>query len=313
MWAAPKCALIWRTAFTQRDNAMILVTGGTGHTGSRLALHFAERGEDVRVLTRTPDKARRLLGDRVPALFGDLADPASVASSLASCTAVLALTHIRFAPKVIELCRAAGVRRAIFTSSTRRFTNFPEETARQVIAGEEAVSSSGLDWTIIRPSMIYGGPQDNNIEHLVRSLRRWPVHPLPGGGRMRWQPVFTWDVIAAIESAMERRISIGKAYTVAGPESISYADMVRTILRRLNRRALLVPLPLGALKVLVRFYGRLSRHPRIRIDQILRLEEDKVFDISEARNELGSAPSRSTRGFAASWPAPPDHFHTPPI
>lgn len=281
---------------TTTAQGKILVTGGTGHTGQRLVWTLAERGEKVRVLTREPLKMVTNLRRKVEIFRGNLENPEEALEAASGCTAVLSLTHIRFAPLVIEAMKKAGARRAIFMSSTRRFTKFPEQTARWVIAGEDAVRNSGLDWTIIRPTMIYGSHHDNNLVHLVGALQRFPVHPLIGGGRMLWQPVFTWDVVQALVAALDRPEAIGKEYTLAGPEPISYADMVRTILRLMDRHVLLVPVPLGLAKVAVKLYERLSSRPRLRLDQIQRLEEDKTFDISLARKELDFNPTSFEEG-----------------
>ena len=279
---------------------MILVTGGTGHTGRRLVRTLADRGEVVRVLTRGPERvaAGPVGAGRVEAVAGDLTDSGSVAPAFAGCDAVVAMTHIRMAPQVIAGCRAAGVRRALFMSSTRRFTRFPEETARQVIAGEDAVRASGLDWTIIRPSMIYGSDADNNLVHLQRALERWPLHPLPAGGRMLWQPVFTWHVVAALVAALDRPVAVGRDYTIAGPEPVAYRDMVRTMLRHMGRRRLLVPVLLWFLRGMSSLLGAVMRRPPLTGDQIDRLHEDKVFDISDARRDLGFDPVSFDAGIA---------------
>lgn len=279
---------------------MILVTGGTGHTGGRLVRTLAERGAVVRVLTRNPERvaAGAVGSGAVEAFAGDLTVPESAMPAFAGCDAVVAMTHIRMAPHVIAGCHAAGVRRAVFMSSTRRFTRFPEETARQVIAGEDAVRSSGLDWTIIRPSMIYGSDADNNLVHLQRALERWPVHPLPAGGRMLWQPVFTWDVVAALVAALHRPVAVGRDYTIAGPGPVCYRDMVRTMLRHMGRRRLLVPVPLWLLRALAEAAGAVMRKPPLTRDQVERLHEDKVFDISDARRDLGFDPVSFDEGIA---------------
>jgi nucleoside-diphosphate-sugar epimerase len=175
-------------------------------------------------------------------------------------------------------------------SSTRRFTQFPEDTARQVIAGEEAVRASGLDWTIIRPSMIYGSRDDNNLVHLQRALKKWPIHPLPDGGRMKWQPVFTWDVVAALLAALDSADAVRRDYTIAGPEPITYAEMVRTMMREMKVRRLLVPIPLSFVRGAMGLMALVSKRPLLTSDQIDRLREDKVFDISDARRDLGFDP-----------------------
>lgn len=269
---------------------MILVTGATGHTGQRLTARLLEHGEPVRVLTRRdPERLpARLRGAEI--VRGDIEDAACLARAVSGCRAVVAMTHIRFSRHVLAAARASGVRRVVFMSSARRFTKYPEHTARWVIEGEAAVMESDLDWTILRPSMIYGGDEDNNLTHLVRSLRRWPVHALPDGGRMLWQPVFTWDVVSALVAALDNPATIGRDYTLAGPEPISYADMVRTILREAGLRRLLVPVPLGVVMLAARILSRVMSNPPLRPDQVQRMREDKVFDISAARRDLGFDP-----------------------
>jgi uncharacterized protein YbjT (DUF2867 family) len=275
---------------------LIAVTGASGHTGYRLVGDLVAKGETVRAVTRDPAVLPLELRRKVEICRADLTREDEAREAVRGAAAVLALTHIRHAPLIIAAMKAEGIQRVVFTSSTRRFTRFPEETARAVIAGEDAVRASGLDWTILRPSMIYGGYHDNNLVHLVHWLRRFPVHPLPGGGRMLWQPVFTWDVIAAIEAAMERPETAGKEYTLAGPEPVSYRQMVMTILRLLKRRCLLVPVPISLLRFAARIAESVSARPRIRMDQIRRLEEDKVFDITEARRDLGFSPRSFEEG-----------------
>lgn len=277
------------------DNTL-LVTGATGHTGRRLVQALADRGERVRIFTREPIRMPIDLRKRVEVYRGNLNNDDEVAEAMAGCSAVFALTHIKFADKIVAGMKRSGVRRGIFTSSTRRFTKFPEETARQVIEGEAAVEASGLDYTIIRPSMIYGGRQDNNLEVLLETLKKTPVFFLPGGGKMKWQPVFTHDVVAALISAWQKPHSIGKVYTVAGPEAITYKEMVQTLLRESGLRRLLIPLPLGVVMGAVKLYGKVSKSPRVRVDQIRRMEEDKIFDISAAREELDFRPVSFSEG-----------------
>ncbi len=268
----------------------ILVTGATGHTGRRLVKALLGRGVRVRILTRDPARFNIELRRQVEVCRGDVTDPESAQAAVAGCGAVVTVTHIKFAAAIIGAMKATGVRRGVFMSSTRRFTRFVEETARHVMAGEQAVEESGLDWTIIRPTMIYGGAQDNNLEPLLQTLKKWPVFPLPAGGKMLWQPVFTWDVVAALIAALERPASIGKAYTIAGPEAITYRQMIETMLREAGLKRRLIPLPLGLARGVVTLHEKTTRYPMVKVDQIRRMEEDKNFDFGEARRDLGFDP-----------------------
>lgn len=268
----------------------VLVTGATGHTGSRLVRALVESGRPVRILSREPARLDLTLRRQVEVVRGDLTDPATAQRAVTGAGAVIAVTHIKLAPAIIAAMQTAGVRRGIFMSSTRRYTRFVEETARQVMAGEAAVEASGLDWTIIRPTMIYGGKHDRNLQPLLEQLTRTPVFPLPAGGKMLWQPVFTWDVVAALMAALDRPQTIGHAYTIAGPQPITYREMLETLIRAAGLKTRLLPVPLAPLGPLVKFYERNTKNPRVRHDQILRLQENKDFSIEEARRDLGFDP-----------------------
>ena len=113
------------------------------------------------------------------------------------------MAHVRFAGHAVQACQAAGVRRVIALSSTRRFTKFPEQTARWVMEGEAALTDSPLDYTILRSAMIFGADRDHNLEKLVRWLRRWPCLPLLAGGQNLVQPIYTWDLVDAIVCALQ--------------------------------------------------------------------------------------------------------------
>lgn len=277
-------------AFEQSGPQPILVTGATGHTGSRLVRALVEQNRPVRILTREPARLDLALRRQVEVVRGDLTQPETARRALAGAGAVIAVTHIKFASAIIAAMQAEGVQRGVFMSSTRRYTRFVEETARQVMAGEAAVEASGLDWTIIRPTMIYGGKHDRNLQPLLEQLARMAVFPLPAGGKMLWQPVFTWDVVAALLAALDRPQTIGRAYTIAGPEPISYREMLETLIRTAGLKTRLIPVPLAPLGPLVKFYERSATNPRVRHDQILRLQENKDFSIEEARRDLGFDP-----------------------
>jgi nucleoside-diphosphate-sugar epimerase len=147
--------------------------------------------------------------------------------------------------------------------------------------------------------MIYGAPGDRNLSRLLMLLRRTPVLPVPAVGACLHQPVHVADVATAVLDALARPAAIGSTYTVAGPEPIPFADLLRTCARAVRSRTRLVPVPLAPLVTLVRGYELASRHPRIRVEQLRRLAEDKAFGIDDAVRDLGYAPRRFDAGIEA--------------
>ncbi len=138
--------------------------------------------------------------------------------------------------------------------------------------------------------MIYGAVGDRNLSRLLLRLSRAAVLPVPGTGTCLHQPVHVGDVAAAVLAALERPAAIGSLYDVAGPEPVPFTELLRTCARAVGSRTRLVPVPLAPLVTLARGYERLSRHPRIRAEQLLRLAEDKAFPIDAAIRDLGYAP-----------------------
>ncbi len=269
----------------------IFLTGATGHTGSYLARRLLAEGRTLRCLVHTAEHARHLPADeRLRVVPGDIEQPEPWQGELAGAAALVHMAHVGFAPMAIAACRAAGVRRLVSLSSTRRFTKFPEETARLVIAGEAALEASGLDFTILRPSMIFGGPRDNNLEKVVRWLGRHRWMPLVAGGRNLVQPIFVLDLVEAIVAALTRPGSIGRALTLAGPEALTQRELIEQIARAMGRPLHWVPVPMAAALTAGWLLEQLQHRPLATRDQFRRMLEDKTFDISEAKTVLAWTP-----------------------
>ena len=164
---------------------------------------------------------------------------------------------------------------------------------------EEQIRESGLKWTILRPTMIYGAPGDRNLSRLLTLLPRVPVLPVPGGGRHLQQPVHVADVADAVLSAVERPESAGTTYDIAGPEPLSFAELLRVAARAVGSRTRFVPVPLSPLVAAARGYELLAARPRIRAEQLQRLAEDKAFSIKDAARDLGYAPRSFAEGIVA--------------
>jgi nucleoside-diphosphate-sugar epimerase len=104
------------------------------------------------------------------------------------------------------------------------------------------------------------------------------------------------DVAAGALSALQRPAAIGSLYNLAGPEPFPFSELLRTCARVVGSRTRLVPVPLTPLVTFARGYERLSPHPRIRAEQLLRLAEDKAFGIDDAIRDLGYAPRSFANG-----------------
>jgi uncharacterized protein YbjT (DUF2867 family) len=279
----------------------LLVLGGSGFLGGYV-LHAAARdGYQVLALARSAAAAGMAAARGAQPVAGDLADPArldeafAAAASSGGCDVLVCLASLGFGhgPAIVAAAEEAGFRRAVFVSTTAVTTALHPPTKQVRLAAEEQIRGSALDWTILRPTMIYGDAGDRNLSRLLRLLRlltKTPVLPVPGRGSGLHQPVHVADVAAAVLAAVLRPAAAGSLYNVAGPEPLPFGELLRACARAVGSGTRLLPVPLAPLVTLARGYERISRQPRLRAEQLLRLGEDKAFVIDDAVRDLGYAP-----------------------
>jgi uncharacterized protein YbjT (DUF2867 family) len=281
----------------------LLVTGGSGFLGGYVLREAARRGHETVGLARSAAAARAVAGRGAQPITGDLDVAGQLAGVFAAarCDALVNLASLGFGhgPAIVAAARQAGIRRTIFVSSTAVTTTLATPTKRVRLAAEQCIRDSGLDWTILRPTMIYGAPGDRNLSRLLALLARAPLLPVPGGGRHLQQPVHVADVAGAVLAAAERPGTAGSCYDVAGPEPFTFAELLRISARAVASRTRFIPVPLMPLVAMARGYERLSGHPRIRAEQLRRLAEDKAFGIEDAARDLGYAPATFAAGIRA--------------
>lgn len=276
------------------------VTGGSGFLGVHVVPRLVAAGFEVTALARSAAAAAVVTAGGAEAMAGDLDDPASLdAAFLASgAEALVNLASLGFghAPAIVAAAEEAGMKRAVFVSTTAVATTLDSRSKSVRLAAEETVRASGLEWTILRPTMIYGSARDRNMARLLRLVGRVPVVPLPGGGRRLQQPVHVDDLAAAVVAALTTRAAVGQVYDVAGPEPLTLRQVVLDAGEALGRRPRTVTVPLAPLIGLARIYERTTSTPRLKAEQLQRLAEDKVFDIAAARRDLGYAPRSFAQG-----------------
>jgi nucleoside-diphosphate-sugar epimerase len=256
---------------------VILLVGGTGFLGSFVAARLMDRR--FAVLAR-PTSDVSVLPPGIKLRHGDLNSPLPLEgiSTLIYC-ASMGFGHIS---PLMEQLERSDVRRAVFISTTAIFTSLPSTSRALRLAAESAVERSQLEWTILRPTMIYGTSRDRNISRLLRFLRRSPVFPLCGNGL--WQPIYVDDLADAVIAALDSSVTHRKAYNLAGAEPLRFSELVQTAAHAMHRRVRLVPVPLAA-AVLAAKVTRI-----VTAEQVRRLAEDKAFEYADAARDFAFAP-----------------------
>ncbi|ABB33357.1 NAD-dependent epimerase/dehydratase [Geobacter metallireducens RCH3] len=266
----------------------IFLTGGTGFIGGHVRKALLEAGHRIRLLVH-----RRHEGVEagVEQAEGDVTRLDTFATAVEGCDATINLVgiirefpgrgmtfdklHVEATQNVVEAARRAGIRRHLQMSALGSRPNATSRYHQTKWRAEEEVRASGLEWTIFRPSIVFG-PKDDFINKLAGYIRSYPAVPVIGDGKYRLQPVAADDVARCFVLALEKPETVGQAYELCGPDRISYNDLLDTIGRIVGKGHVpKVPNPLGIMKLVVPVMQGFSFFP-ITMDQITMLVEENI-------------------------------------
>jgi len=212
----------------------------------------------------------------------------------------ICLAPIWVLPEHFGMLEAQGARRVVALSSTSRFTkddsSDPEEHVIALRLAEAEVrvqawaASHGVEWVILRPTLIYGLGRDKNIAEIARFVRRFGFFPLFGKAKGLRQPLHAHDVAGACIAALGSPAVANRAYNLSGFETLPYRDMVARIFRALGQPVRLLPLPLFAFRLAVAVIRLIPRYCNWSPAMAERMNRDLVFDHREATSDFGFEP-----------------------
>ncbi len=276
----------------------VVLTGATGFIGTHVLAALLERGYQVVAVARSWPTA--------PPPRGVIHVAADVSGDgwLAWCEGCWALIHlvgiIREVPlagvtfdrvhrlataRVVTACTELGIRRLVHMSALGARPDAPTAYHRTKAQGEEMVRSSGLAWTIVRPSVVFG-PGDGFTTTLFESLRRFPVFPIFGDGSYRLQPIAVSEVAEVLAGALDEPRSEGRVIELGGPEALTYNEVLRRLVAAVGRRPIMPHLPLSLSRLVVRLLERFPKSP-ITSDQLAMLLEGSTCDTTASRELFG--------------------------
>ena len=274
----------------------VLVSGATGLLGQGFLRLLQGSGEhEIRCFVRHTSPIERLEG--LELACGDAEDTGSMVRALRGMDTFVHIAGIGYTPQVLEAMRRAGVERAVMVSSTSAHSRFEFRSAPR-LTNEALLARSGLRWTVVRPSMIYGSELDHNMHKLLRFLDRSPVFPLFGAGENLWQPVYFEDLARGLYAALTVPGTEGRIYDLPGARPLTYLDLVRTAAAALGKRVRIVHVPAEPVRRALLLTERLKVPLPVSSEQVLRLREDKAYPYDEARGELGYSPRGFKEGIA---------------
>lgn len=239
---------------------MIFVTGGTGFVGQEVIRELLDRGHRVRVLTRYPEREirwKKQLGIEI--VQGDVLKPETLRTAMAGTKAVIHLvgiiaetSHVSFEQahteatrNVLSAAKEAGVTRYIQMSAAGTRAGARSRYHITKWEAEELVRQSGLDWTIFRPSLIYGYDEHDRLLNLLRKALSWPLDliqlytfPVLNGGSTLIQPVSVREVAHCFVRAISNEAAISQTYELVGPAAFSWREMIAKVAHTLGNNIL---------------------------------------------------------------------------
>jgi len=270
----------------------VLVTGATGFVGPKIVAALTDRGLDVRVLARRPERAAGL---GVEVAGGDVTDPSSLAAAVAGCTHVIHLVAIiRGRPADFERVMTEGTRNLVAAAQAADVTRFVLMSAlgtsehgtvpyyRAKWNEERAVIDSGLEHTIFRPSFVFG--RGGALPTFIQQVKLSPVVTVIGDGKQRSQPIAVEDVASAFALAVDDPRAANRTFDLGGPEIVDWNQLYLTIARVLGKTRRLVHIPFALARAGALLTERLPGAP-LTADQVTMLQgTDNVVSNSDAQD-----------------------------
>jgi uncharacterized protein YbjT (DUF2867 family) len=276
----------------------VLLTGATGLLGGSLLEILLAAGHDVRCLVRRDSpNASRLDGTGAEVLRGDAGSEADLYGALGGTDAFLHVAGIEYSPAVVAAARRSGVGRFVVVGSTSAHSAYAFRSGPK-LEMERVVRSSGLPWTIVRPTMIYGSERDKNVHRLLRFLDRLPLFPMFGSGTNLWQPVYHGDCAGAILETLNNPETVNRSYDLPGANPLTYLHLVKTAAAALGREPRIVRVPIEPVRRALVAAERLRLPLPVDSGQVMRLREDKAYPYEDAKRDLGYAPRPFREGVA---------------
>jgi NADH dehydrogenase len=290
----------------------ILVTGASGFVGSHVLPVLLADGHTVRALVRGDRGRGRVLARltsheqaSVTFALGDVTDPETLRDALAGADAIVHLValprdwnggrdlervNLGGTRNVLDAAAAAGLTRLIHLGAMGVVNDARLHYAGSKARAEEAVSRSGLRWTILKPSLLWG--ERDGFFNILASLVRYApgVVPVLARQRSKYQPLWVGDLANAVQICLRDEATAGRAIELGGPDVWTYRQMLEEVIRGMGRRRLLVPVPVPLVKGVARAAEFVRVPFPVASDQLRQLAYDNAAALDGVRRAFGFDP-----------------------
>ncbi len=303
-----------------------LVTGATGFLGAALVTELLQQQQEVRILVRDAEKARKQFGTKVLIVQGEITDVEKVQEAVYSATTIYHLagrlyhpstpaelyeqTHVEGTRVLLQACETQKLQRFIHCSTTGVLGETGETPAsedapfaptnpyeRTKLEGEtlalQAHRMNSVPVTVVRPGLVYG-PGDLHLLNFFSTIKKGIIPPLIDDGKAKIHPVYISDMTAAFLLCAERPEAIGHSYNIAGDHPVTFRELATAMAHAMGKRLPPGSIPLSlanfaadAFAMLPGFKGEKAPLTRSRVQF---LTNSRVYSIERARHDLGYEP-----------------------
>ena len=280
----------------------VAVTGGTGFVGTHAVRALTAAGHEVVVIAR--GTRRRPKRENVTFVRADVVSWPGLADAFSQCTAVIHLVAVirekgnqtfarvnrEASEQVAEAARKASVQHLIHQSANGADPDPRYPYLETKWDGEQAAIGSGVPYTVLRPSLIFG-PGDGFFTLIAKLIRLNPVVPIAGDGMALFQPIAIDDVTRCMVLALERGPS-DSVYEIGGPEHMTYDDIVLAVKRAIGVHRFTAHVPVRMMLPLAFLMEHVLPNPPITVGQLRMLERNNITRLDSVRRAFGFDPQR---------------------
>lgn len=273
---------------------MLLVIGATGHTG-RYFLEELDKNqykEKIRFLVRkeSDKEVFEKYNLNYEIIEGNLESKEDLQKACKDVDTILEIYNIRYSLNVLESALKENVKRIVFVHTTGIYSKYKMASAEYKEIEKKVIEKSKgkIDITILRPTMIYGDMCDHNISKFIKMMDKMRIYPMIAGGKAKIQPVNARDLGKAYYQVLiNEEKTKNKEYNLSGETPISIKDMLKSILKYLDKKSIFIPIPLW-LSVACAYILKVITLGKVNIvEKVLRMDEDRCFDNTNAKNDFG--------------------------
>jgi GT2 family glycosyltransferase/nucleoside-diphosphate-sugar epimerase len=280
----------------------VVVTGATSLIGNFMLPLLVHAGYEVHAISRHPPD----YGSDAGITWHQADLETDTPAILKSADILLHLGILLILPTVLDRLGRDAPKRVIAFGSTSVFTKGDSgiEKERLLVEGlssaEEWIrqfgASNEVNWTILRPTLVYHLGRDKNVTTIATFLQRFGFFPIVDGAKGKRQPVHAEDLAIAALNVIENPKTFGKAYNLSGGETLAYREMVSRVADYLGMRPKMLNIPLSVLQMVIRVVSCVPRYRYLNIEMARRIGRDNCFDHASAREDFGYSPRLFFKG-----------------